>query len=50
MSRHYHFLKCDKQRFHHDIEIILQGESGKIFRIASGKNLLPLYFGRDDLK
>ena len=39
-----------EQRFHHDIEIILQGEAGNIFRIASGKNLLPLYFGRDDLK
>ena len=39
-----------EQRFHHDIEIILQGEAGKIFRIASVKNLLPLYFGRDNMK
>ncbi len=39
-----------EQRFNRDIEIILQGEEGKIFLITSAKNLLPLYFGRDDLK
>jgi cytidine deaminase len=39
-----------EQRFNHDIEIILRGEAGKIFRISSVKNLLPLYFGRDDMK
>lgn len=39
-----------ENRFHRDIEIILQGESGKIFRIESAKDLLPLHFGGDDLK
>ncbi len=39
-----------EQRFRRDIEIILQGEEGKIFRISSVKNLLPLHFGRDDFK
>jgi len=39
-----------EQRFHYDIEIILQGEGGKIFRINSVKELLPLNFSMEDLK
>ncbi len=37
-------------RFHRNIEIVLQGEEGKIFWIASVKDLLPLNFSGDDLK
>ena len=33
-----------------NIEIILQGETGKIYIIPSAKSLLPLYFSRTDLK
>jgi len=38
-----------EQRFKNDIEIILQGEAGKIFLISSVKHLLPLHFSRDNL-
>ncbi|HYV95502.1 MAG TPA: cytidine deaminase [Chitinophagales bacterium] len=39
-----------EQRFDHDIEIILQAEAGKVFRISSVKELLPLNFSMDNLK
>lgn len=38
-----------EQRFHQDIEIILQGEAGKILWIPSVKELLPLYFSGDNM-
>ncbi|MBA3647175.1 MAG: cytidine deaminase [Chitinophagales bacterium] len=38
-----------EERFNRNIEIILQGESGKIYWIFSVKDLLPLYFGNNDL-
>jgi len=37
-------------RFNMNIEIILQGEKGKIFRIPSVKELLPLNFSKEDLE
>ena len=37
-------------RFNQNIEIVLQGEQGKIFRISSVKELLPLNFSREDLE
>jgi cytidine deaminase len=39
-----------EQRYHHNIEIILQSGEGKIFRIDSAKDLLPLYFSSKALK
>ncbi|MBK9733354.1 MAG: cytidine deaminase [Chitinophagaceae bacterium] len=38
-----------EERFEKNIQIILQGESGKILWINSAKRLLPFSFGRDDL-
>jgi cytidine deaminase len=38
-----------EKRFNTSIELILQGERGKIFWISSVKDLLPLYFSRNDL-
>ena len=38
-----------EQRFHRNIEIILQGEAGKILWIPSVKELLPLYFSGDSM-
>ncbi len=38
-----------EHRFQRDIEIILQGEEGRIYRIPSAKALLPLYFGTSNL-
>ena len=37
-------------RFRQNIEIVLQGEEGKIFLISTVKELLPLNFSGDDLK
>ncbi|MEO5673806.1 MAG: cytidine deaminase [Chitinophagales bacterium] len=37
-------------RFHHNIEIILQGEQGKIYWISSVKDLLPFNFSGENLK
>ncbi len=37
-------------RFGKNIEIVLQGDRGKILRIATVKELLPLNFSRDNLK
>lgn len=39
-----------EERFGKPIQLVLQGESGKIIRIASAGSLLPLSFGSDDLK
>lgn len=36
-------------RFNNNIEIILQGEEGKIFFVKSVKDLLPLHFSNSDL-
>lgn len=33
-----------EQRFGNDIEIIMQGETGEIYKLKSGKDLLPLSF------
>ena len=38
-----------EHRFNRNIEIILQGEEGKIFWINSVKELLPLFFSRENL-
>ena len=38
-----------EQRFKQNIVILLQGEQGKIYRIDSAKDLLPLYFSGEDL-
>lgn len=38
-----------EQRFQRNIEIILQGEAGKILWISSVKELLPLYFSGDNM-
>lgn len=37
-------------RFGRNIEIVLQGDQGKILRIKTVKELLPLNFSRDNLK
>ncbi len=37
-------------RFQRNIQLILQGSSGKIIWIDDAKKLLPLYFGKDDIK
>lgn len=39
-----------EERFHKSIQVILQGESGKIIWIDSAKSLLPFSFGQNDLK
>lgn len=36
--------------YRQNIQLILQGETGEIYRIDSAKTLLPLYFSQDDLK
>lgn len=38
-----------EERFKKNIQIILQGESGKILWLQSAQSLLPFSFGRDDL-
>ena len=38
-----------EERFKKNIQIILQGESGKILWLPSAQSLLPFSFGRDDL-
>ena len=38
-----------EERFQKNIELLLQGESGKIIWMQDAKNLLPLSFGKDDL-
>lgn len=35
--------------FHSDIEMLLQGQEGKIFRLKNVSSLLPLAFGSDSL-
>ncbi|HUM48425.1 MAG TPA: cytidine deaminase [Chitinophagales bacterium] len=39
-----------EERFHKPIQVIFQGESGKIVWIDSAKSLLPFSFGKDHLK
>jgi cytidine deaminase len=34
-----------EERYHNSISIILQGETGVIYKLQSGKDLLPLAFG-----
>lgn len=38
-----------EERFQKNIELVLQGESGKIIWLQDAKDLLPLSFGKDDL-
>jgi cytidine deaminase len=38
-----------EERYKKPIQVILQGETGKIYWIESSKELLPLSFGSDDL-
>ena len=38
-----------EHRFHRNIQIVLQGEEGTILWIASVKELLPLFFSRENL-
>jgi cytidine deaminase len=39
-----------EERFQRAIEIVLQGETGKIISIPSARELLPLSFGKGNLK
>ena len=39
-----------EERFQKPIQLILQGETGGILWMESSKDLLPLSFGKDDLK
>ena len=39
-----------EQRFSRNIEIILQGEEGKVFIISTVKDILPLYFLASDFR
>jgi hypothetical protein len=39
-----------EDRFQKNIQLILQGESGKIIWLDDARKLLPLSFGKDHLK
>ncbi|MEO6167285.1 MAG: cytidine deaminase [Chitinophagales bacterium] len=39
-----------EERFKNPIQLVLQGESGKIIWMDAAKHLLPLSFGSDDLR
>lgn len=39
-----------EKRSNHDIEIIMHGENGQVYKVGSVKDLLPLYFSGADLK
>jgi cytidine deaminase len=39
-----------ESRFHENIAIIMCGENGQVYKVASIKDLLPLYFSGSDLR
>ena len=38
-----------EKRFNTNIEIIMRGENGQVYKVSSAKDLLPLYFSNTDL-